>query len=349
MIRRYQFRRPNPMHRIASGVRRHHGVEMVAAAWLLMLFPRGTSAQVSPRLAAAIGPFAIETTRGVVEARLSRCDSNTLWIVREGAGGVFEAGLPLTEVKRVEVPTPRLFAVAEQAATADAIRTAHEALDRLIATLRPFRNVPGIPYYDALLKKALLFDRQGAWRDAIRVYEDVLKQSPDGPWKALARWRAGIAYEMAGEHERALEQLDGASLPDEEDLLSSVLFSRGMARMALNRHRDALMDFLYLVVFQPFVQDNERRGLDAAMMCYAELKDWESLLKTIQWLQKEYPGSSEARHAAELYNEHRAHMEQAASFIDEGAAAPTSDSGARSEPAGSAPAEAATIEDIEVD
>lgn len=352
MTPRFHFPRPDRAARPtlpAAGLRGGRKLRgMAVALWSLLFSCPMMSAQVAPRLAAAIGPFTIETTRGAVEARLSRCDSNTLWIVREGASGVFEAGLPLSEVKRVVVPTPRLFAAAEQADTAETIQAAHAALDRLIATLRPFRNVPGVPYYDALLQKAQLFDRQGARRDSIRVYEDILKQAPDGPWKQLARWRAGVAYELEGNHQRALDLLDGISLPDDEVLLSSVLFSRGMARAASNRHEEALMDFLYLVVFHPFIQGNELRGLDAAMTSYVELKDWESLLKTIQLIQKGYPGTAEARHAAELFSEHRAQLEQVAPFVGSATSPPPSGATAPTQPE-SAPSEAATIEDIEVD
>jgi tetratricopeptide (TPR) repeat protein len=341
-------RKPRRVSPRAGAFRVRDGRGLFAAAAVFLAWCAGNApAQLSPRLAAAIGPFPIETSRGVVEARLSRCDSNTLWIVREGASGAYEAGLPLSEVKRVAVPTPRIFTAAEQASTADMIKAAHEAMDRLIAMLRPFRNVPGIPYYEALLRKAQLYDRQGLWRDSIRLYEDLLKPPTDAPWKQMARWRAGVAYELGGEHQRAVELLDGVPLPEDEILLSSVLFSRGMARAALNRHRDALTDFLYLVVFHPFVQDNERRGLDAAMNCYAEIKDWESLLKTAQWMQKEYPGTAEARHAAELLSEYRAQLEQVAPFVGVEMPAKASAAPAAEQPA-CPPANAATIEDIEV-
>ncbi len=321
------------------------------AAVLLLLGCASTLAQSSARLAAAIGPFSIETARGTIEARLSRCDSNTLWVVREGAGGAYEAGIPLKEITRVLVPTPRAFVFAEQANTPDALRTAHEALDRLIGSLRPFRLVPGIPYYEALLQKARVYDRQGAWRDSLRLYEEMLKQPGDDSWKQSARRQAGIAYELIGEHQRAADMLEGVALPDDEEMLSSVLFSRGLARAALNRHREALMDFLYLVVFHPFVQNNELRGLDAATTCYVELKDWESLLKTIQWLQKEYPGTPEARRAQELYADHRAEMAEAAQFIG-GEAPPATGPKPSSESeqkSGAGGPDAATIEDIEVD
>lgn len=328
---------------------RVHRRNKVIGVWLALCvgIVVGASAQSSARLAGAIGPFSIETTRGVIEARLSRCDSNTLWVVREGAAGAFEAGVPLREIQRVVVPTPRVFQIVEQVSDAETMRATQEALDRLIATLRPFRNVPGIPYHEALLQKARLYDRQGSWRDSLRLYEDLLKQPGDAPWKRVAQWRAGIAYELSGDHARAAELLENVPLPEDEDLLSSVIFSRGLARAALNRHRDALMDFLYLVVFHPFVQNNELRGLDAAMLSYVALEDWESLLKTIQWIQKEYPGTSEARHAAELYAEHRAKMEEAAQFVggETPAGAEKSPGKAKAE----TPEDAATIEDIEVD
>lgn len=308
--------------------------------------PRSVFSQA--RLASAIGPFTLETERGTLEARLLRCDTNTLWIAREGASGLYEAGLPLTQVRRVVIPTPRAFLMAQQAATGEQQAMAHEALDRLIATLRPFRFVPGVPYFDALLQKARLYDRQGKWNDAIRIYDELLKQPGDAPWKNSARLYAGISLELAGQHTRALEMLEAAVLPtDDEELLSSALFARGMARTALDRHEEALMDFLYLVVFHPYIQNNEARGLDAALPCYAAIEDWESLLKTIRWLQKDYPDTAEARHAQKIYDEHRAQLEQAAQFVE--GAPPSSSTTSGSASAASTATEEATIEDIEVD
>ena len=296
-----------------------------------------------------VGPFAIESARGRVNARLLRRDKETLWVMAESAaGGAYEAGVPLAELKMIEMPVPRVFDLAATAATADQQKAAHDGLDRLISTLKPFRGLPGVIVDDAVLRKGRLYARQGLWRDAVRQYEDVLQQPYESGQKAAARLGAGIAYELSGDHESALKYLEGVEMPEEdEDLISSAVFARASAKVATGRYDAAIMDYLLLVVFHPFVQNNEARCLEAVLPCYAEIKDWESLYKTVQWLRKEYPAAAETRRAEEIFEEHRKELEAAGQFVD---------GGAEPAPAASkneaAPAESggeATTEDIEAD
>lgn len=319
-----------------------------------LLGPAAAQAQTATAASAGVGPFAIESVRGRVNARLLRRDKETLWVMTESAaGGAYEAGVPLAELKMIEMPVPRVFDLAATAATAEQQKAAHDGLDRLISTLRPFRGLPGVIVDDAILRKGRLYARQGQWRDAVRQYEDVLQQPYESVQKAAARLGAGIAYELSGDHESALKYLEGVEMPEEdEDLISSAVFARASAKVAVGRHDAAIMDYLLLVVFHPFVQNNEARCLEAVLPCYVEIKDWESLYKTVQWLRKEYPAAPETRRAEEIFEEHRKELEAAGQFVDGGAAAPVTApaEGDEAAPAEAAPAAGeATIEDIEVD
>ena len=321
----------------------------VAALLAGLLGAPWAEAQTAPA-PAGVGPFTIESARGRVTARLLRRDKETLWVRTESAaGGSAEAGIPLAELKTIELPVPRVFELAAAAGTAEQQKAAHDGLDRLIVTLKPFRGLPGVIVDEAVLRKGRLHARQGQWREAVRQYEDVLQQPHESAQKAAARLGAGVACELSGDHEAALKYLEGAEVPeDDEELLSSAIFARASAKAALGRHEAAVLDYLHLVVFHPFVQNNEARCLEAALACYVELKDWESLYKTVQWLRKEYPAAAETRRAEEIFEEHRAELEAAGQFVDGGAApaAPEGGSPASAE----APAEVeAKIEDIEVD
>lgn len=321
----------------------------IMGAVLLATALRGTAqAPAEPGL----GPAILETKDGPVQARLLRLDKEMLWISKSTQdGGAFEAGVPLADIRRVRLPAPRVFAAADVAADEAQFRAVHEALDRLILTLRPFRALPGIPMDEAILRKGQLYARQGLWREAIRQYEDILKQPRESEQKTAARLRAGIASELAGDAKAALTYFENVVLPeDDEELLSTALFSRANALAAEGRPQDALLDYLRLVVFHPYTQNNELRGLEAAVGCYAQLKDWESLNKTVSVLQQDYPGTRETKHALEIQGEHRADMEAAGTIMEESVPA---EAGATTV-TGAAPAETTApakteTEDIQVD
>lgn len=309
-----------------------------------------------------IGPFAIQSARGRFTARLLRKDKTTLWVMRDAAsGGQFEAGIPIADIVTIEVPTPRMFVFAERASSQEQIRAAHDGLDRIIAMLKPYRELPGVNADEAILRKGQLYDRQGLWREAVRHYEDILKQPYATDQKTPARLRAGIALALAGEHEAALNHLLDAEMPDDdEDLLSTAVFARASALAAMDRNTEAIMDYLRLVVFHPYVQNNEARCMEAVLPCYAKIKDWESMLKAILWLRQEHPGSPETRRAEETFSQYRTELEKAGQFVDgsASAAAPAApaapDAPAAEEAAQPATPEAATnqeatIEDVEVD
>ena len=326
---------------------------MNAKRWIVVIvltgLCSGSTAFAQARTSAGIGPFGLQTTRGNFSVRLLRRDKDTLWVIKDSAsGGMFEAGVPLAELKMIEMPTPRAFLAAEHAVSADQVRAANDGLDRVMQSLKPFRGLPGIPYDEALLRKGQLSARQGLWRDAVRYYEDILQQPYESAQKEPARIRAGIACGLAGEHEAALQHLEEMTLPqDDDELLSSALFARGSARAGVEDYPGALMDYLYLVVFHPYVQNNEARCLEAALPCYAEIEDWESFLKTIQWLRREHADSRETARAEELFAEHRKKLELAGQFVDGDVAPPTSEP---ADETGAGPdVGEATIDDIEVD
>ena len=106
-------------------------------------------------------------------------------------------------------------------------------------------------------------------------------------------------------------------LPEEdEELLSSLLFALGNAYFALENYDNALLSYLPLVVFYPYVFDNEPRGLAAALGCYAKLKEWEPLYRSIQEIQKLYPNSPAAKVAEGFLEEYKADLIQAGQFVD---------------------------------
>ncbi len=116
---------------------------------------------------------------------------------------------------------------------------------------------------------------------------------------------------------QAIEYLGGIPLPEEdEDVLSQLLFALGDSYFALENYDNALLSYLPLVVFYPYVYDNEPRGLAAALGCYAQLQEWEPLYRSIREIQKIYPNAPAAKTAEEFLEKYKEDLIQAGQFVD---------------------------------
>ena len=282
------------------------------------------AALVPPAALAQLGPYPIQTKQAAFEASLVKRDKDILWVERKSSDGTRspQVGIAVSDVLQIQMPRPPLFDAVEKIRTAPAaadaqFAAAHSALDKFILQTKALRDLPGIPADEAILLKGRLFSQKGLWREALRQYEDVVSKSKIPALVANAQILAGIAYSKEGEHQFAVEYLGGIPLPEEdEELLSQLLFALGDSYFALENYDNALLSYLPLVVFYPFVYDNEPRGLAAALGCYAKLKEWEPLYRSIQEIQKNYPGTPAAETAAEFLEEYKEQLGQAGQFVD---------------------------------
>ena len=317
------------------------------ALGLALLAPLAASAQ--------LGPWPIQTKQTAFEASIVKRDKDILWVERKSADGTRspQIGLPVADVVQIGMPRPALFDAVDKirlapAATDRQFAAAHAALDKMILQLRSLRDLPGIPANEAMVAKARLYDAKGLWRESTRLYEDVVLKAAGTAAASNAQILAGIAYAQGGEHHSAVEYLGGIPLPEEdEEILSKLLFALGDSYFALGNYDNALLSYLPLVVFYPFVHDNEPRGLAAALACYAELKEWEPLYRAIQEIQKNYPAHPAAQTAAEFLEKYQKELIDAGQFVDaakvttaDGAVAPAGVAGAPAAP--EAPAAPAT-------
>jgi len=231
---------------------------------------------------AQLGPWPIQTKQAAFEAEIIKREKDLLWVQRKAADSSQAApqiGIAIPDIVQIQVPRPPLLDMAEKlrtspAATDAQFAAAHSALDKMILQLKPLRDLPGIPAHEAMLAKGRLYDAKGLWRESTRIYEDILAKAPGTAIATNAQILAGIAFAKGGEHQFAVEYLGGVPLPEEdEELLSTLLFALGDSYFALGNYDNALLSYLPLVVFYPFVYDNEPRGLAAALGCYAELKE----------------------------------------------------------------------------
>jgi tetratricopeptide (TPR) repeat protein len=293
---------------------------------------------------AQLGPWPIQTKQAAFEASIVKRDGDILWVQRQATDNQTspQVGLAVADILQIQMPRPTLFDAVEKirtspAATEAQFAAAHAALDKMILQLKPLRDVPGIPANEAILLKGRLYDAKGLWRESTRLYEDVLAKSAPSAATTNAQMLAGIAYAKGGEYNQAIEYLGGIALPEEdEEILSNLLFALGDSYFALENYDNALLSYLPLVVFYPYVYDNEPRGLAAALGCYAKLKEWEPLYRSIQEIQKNYPNTPAAKTADEFLAEYHDDLVNAGQFVD--AAKITSTDASEAAPA--APAEA---------
>ena len=281
-------------------------------------------AGLAPAASAQLGPWPIQTKQTAFEASIVKRENDVLWVERKSADGTRspQIGLPVADVVQIGMPRPALFDAVEKVRTAPAatdaqFAAAHAALDKFILQTKSLRDLPGIPADEALLLKGRLYDKKGLWREASRLYEDILAKGKPSAISTNAQILAGIAYAKGGEPQFAIEYLGGMPLPEEdEEVLSQLLFALGDSYFALENYDNALLSYLPLVVFYPYVYDNEPRGLAAALGCYAQLKEWEPLYRSIQEIQKNYPATPAAQTAEEFLEKYKEDLVAAGQFVD---------------------------------
>jgi tetratricopeptide (TPR) repeat protein len=268
---------------------------------------------------AQLGPYPIVTKQAEFEAKIFKRDGEILWVQR---GDSPQIGIAISDVLGIKMPRPSLFKAAEKIRTSpkatDAqFKAAHKALDKMILQLKSLRDIPGIPANEAILLKARLYDAKNLWRESTRLYEDLLLKVPEGDLTTQARILAGIAYAQGEEWHTTIEYLGGVDLPEEdEEMLSKLLFGLGNAYYALENYDNALLSYLPLVVFYPYVHDNEPRGMAAALGCYANLGEWEPLYRTIQEIKKNYPNTPAEKTADQFIEDYRDDLINAGQFMD---------------------------------
>ena len=286
------------------------------AVWLLVGLPLVASAQ--------LGPWPIQTKQAAFEAAIYKREKDILWVERKTADGsrAPQVGIALADIVQIRMPRPALLDQVEKVRLApnapdSAFAQAHTALDKLILQLKPLRDIPGIYANDAMLAKGRLCDAKNLWRESVRIYEDIISKAPGTAVATNAQILAGIAYAKGGEYNFAIEYLGGMPLPEEdEELLSKLLFALGDSFYALENYDNALLSYLPLVVFYPYVYNNEPRGLAAALGCYAKLKEWEPLYRTIQEIKASYPGTPAAKAADDILAEYKTELINAGQFVD---------------------------------
>ncbi len=292
---------------------RHPALTFLILTGAFLLVAPGPSAR------AQLGPYPIVTKQAEFEARIFKRDGDILWVQR---GDSPQVGIAIRDVLGIKMPRPSLFKAVEKIRTSpkatDAqFKAAHKALDKMILQLKPLRDIEGIPANEAILLKGRLYDAKNLWRESSRLYEDLMLKDPESPLATQARILAGIAFAQGEEWHSAIEYLGGVDLPEEdEELLSKLLFGLGNAYFALENYDNALLSYLPLVVFYPYVHDNEPRGLAAALGCYAHLGEWEPLYRTIQEIKKNYPNTPADKTADQFIKDYHDDLVNAGQFVD---------------------------------
>ncbi len=292
------------------------GVRCQGALLLALLLGCAVGPALGQTPERGIGPLTLVARHGTFSVRLLRRDKGTLWLLqRTQSGTQVETGVPLADIVRFDVPRPAAFAAAEQAATAEQVAQAYVALKRISDLLKLYRDLPGIPVDEALLLQGRMLEKQDRPTESLALYDDILKQPYAVSCAPEAHIRAAVCGVRLGRHEAAIAHLDEAR-PSEDnlDLLSEYFFTRGQVLAALGRHEDAVLSFTYLVVFHPFVRDNEARCLEAAVPSFIALKDWDGAYRARESLRAAHAAAPETARVEALLAPFAKEMEQEQMF-----------------------------------
>ena len=117
-------------------------------------------------------------------------------------------------------------------------------------------------------------------------------------------------------------EYDSPSDPAMPELIKTLILFRQTAEankvpaMITIAPEDLSLIHISLVVFYPYSHNNEPRGLTAAMNCYAELKEWDPLSRTIQEIQPASPNTPAAKAADEILEKFKTELTEAGQFVD---------------------------------
>ena len=278
--------------------------------------------------AAQLGPYDVQLAADHFPAHLLKREKNgDVWLRRLAADGSLgpQIGYAAADIQAIRMPRPAFFSNVEALVSAPAAPNpaaalrAHAALDKFILQTRPFRDLPGVVSDEAVFLKGRLLDRQGKFSDALGLYESLRDKSPPSAFADSARIRAGIANARLTNSLEAVECLAGVLLPEEDEaLLSELLYALGDSYVRLENWDNALMAYLTLAVFYPYVGNNEARALSRTLPCLAALKEWEPLYRTIQDIRAVAPGSPAAAYAGEFAKKYARELGEAGNFVDTG-------------------------------
>lgn len=262
------------------------------------------------------GPYTMVTRRGEITVRILRREGDMIWVDRlASSSNWLETGIPKIEILDLRGPKPPAFELADKAETPEQIAAAIDQLRRMVALLRIYRDLPGIPVHEATLRQAQLNEKRDYWRDALLLYEELLGQTYEMKDRPAIRYRAGLCLWRMDQKEKALTYLLDDPIPDDDlDLLSSVMFARADSLASVGRHRDAIETFLRMIVFYPYVQENEPRALAGILPSYIALEDWDAVMKAIEDLQRDYAGTPHAAAADAVMAAHAKKVEAEKQF-----------------------------------
>lgn len=296
-------------------MKRHASTALLLTLLALGAAPPSLPGQTPAAVERGIGPFSLQTRRGPLTVRLLKRDAQFVWVDQLAASGKWiEIGLTPSDIVRFDVQRPRFFDLVESASTPEQIGQLTAALKKVTDTQKAFRDLPGLLVDEAFFLQGRLLEKQSQWKAALAVYEDIAKQPYHPAQAEAARLRAGVCYARLEQFEKALPLLDAPVSDEDLGLLSDVVFSRARARAAAQDHERAVLDYLYLVVFQPFVQTNEARCLSAALPSYAAMQDWDGLWKSLQVLRTQYAALDETRRAEEFVKPYAKELEKEKAF-----------------------------------
>jgi hypothetical protein len=224
----------------------------------------GRLAPAAPAARAQLGPYPIQTKQAAFEASIVKRDKDILWVERKSADGSRspQVGLAVADIVQIGMPRPALFDAVEKSAPPPPppTRSSPPPTPRSTSSSsrpRPCATSPASPPTKPWSSRAASTTRRASGANPPASTRTSSPRPPlhrrhQRPDPRRHRLRQGRRPPFRRRIPRR------HPLPEEdEEILSALLFALGDAYFALGNYDNALLSYLPLVVFYPYVYDNE--------------------------------------------------------------------------------------------
>ena len=244
-----------------------------------------------------------------VTARSVRRDGDVIMATMEIPGAepgqtprTGELGYPVHQIARVEFPAPPQLRAATDAIARGKCAEAIAALDPILRSYDPYRDVPGSWWPEAALRKTQALLGTGREKEGEALAEQIRQAVPDTDFAPAAQVQIAICMARRGEYAKALEIADPILKESRDDkALAPACVVKGECLLADKAWEDAILAFARVPVFYPLEKGLLPQVLLGRARAHFGLDDFAAARAALNELTATYPDTSEAKKApAEL-------------------------------------------------
>ncbi len=213
-----------------------------------------------------------------------------------------EFGYPVRQIARVEFPAPPQLRAATDSIARGKCAEAIAALDPVVKSYEPYRDVPGSWWPEAAWRKTQALLGTGREKEAEALAEQIRQAVPDSEFAPAAQVQIAICMARRGEYAKALEIADPILKESHDDrALAPACVVKGECLLADKAWEDAILAFARVPVFYPMEKGLFPQVLLGRARAHFGLDDFAAARAALNELTATFPDTAEAKKApAEL-------------------------------------------------